>query len=52
MIGSTIHDIDAGAAQGISITSASITTGSGVWEYSTDGGISWIGIGAVNCETL
>ena len=38
-------DIDAGAAQGIAITSADASNGT--WYYSVDGGTNWAAVGAV-----
>jgi hypothetical protein len=44
--GSSIADLDAGAINGIAITS--VTGGNGAWEYSLDGGATWAGIGSVS----
>ncbi|WP_139826424.1 DUF4347 domain-containing protein [Derxia lacustris] len=38
-------DVDAGAAVGLAITSAS---GHGSWQYSTDAGASWFAVGSVS----
>lgn len=41
-----ITDVDAGALEGIAITTAGTT--SGTWQYSTDNGTSWLALGAVS----
>ena len=43
--GDRITDGDSGAAEGIAITG--LTSGSGTWQYSTNGGGSWNNVGAV-----
>ncbi len=44
--GNRITDIDAGAVEGIAITS--VNNGNGTWRYSTDGGSSWFNVGPVS----
>ena len=44
--GDRITDVDAGAVEGIAITT--LASGNGTWEYSTNGGISWNVIGSVS----
>ena len=48
-IGASIRDVDAGAVKGIAITGLSSTNGS--WQYSIDGGTTWIAVGAVSNST-
>lgn len=48
ILGTSITDVDAFAAQGIAITG--LNTGNGTWQYSLDG-ISWIGIGSVSANS-
>jgi len=43
--GDRITDVDAGAVEGIAITT--LTSGNGSWEYSTNAGSSWTAVGAV-----
>jgi hypothetical protein len=45
-IGASITDVDAGAVQGIAITG--LSSGTGTWQYSTDGGSSWTNVGPVS----
>ncbi len=44
--GDRITDVDAGAVEGIAITS--VNNGNGTWRYSTDGGSTWFNVGAVS----
>jgi parallel beta-helix repeat protein len=44
--GNRITDVDAGAVEGIAITS--LNSGNGTWQFSTDGGTSWNAVGAVS----
>jgi predicted extracellular nuclease/Ca2+-binding RTX toxin-like protein len=44
LLGSAVRDPDAGALQGIALTS---TTGTGTWQYSTNTGVSWTTIDTV-----
>jgi len=44
--GDRISDADSGALEGIAVTSMS--GGNGTWQFSTDGGGSWSGVGAVS----
>ena len=48
-IGASISDVDAGAVKGIAITG--LTSTSGTWQYSIDGGTTWTAIGAVSNST-
>ena len=45
-LGANVSDVDSGAVAGIAITSRAAS--SGVWEYSLDGGTSWMNFGAVS----
>ena len=42
-----IDDVDTGALKGIAIYEA---TGNGVWEYSLDGGLTWVEFGGANAD--
>ncbi len=44
--GDRITDADAGAVEGIAITS--LNSGNGRWEYSTNGGANWTAVGTVS----
>ncbi len=44
--GNRVSDVDIGAVEGVAITT--LASGNGSWEYSTDGGSSWSGVGAVS----
>jgi hypothetical protein len=44
-LGSSISDVDTGAQQGVAITS--LSSGNGTWEYSINGGSSWVAVGTV-----
>ncbi|MCB9775988.1 MAG: DUF4347 domain-containing protein [Nitrospiraceae bacterium] len=44
IVGSSITDVDSGAAEGIAITA--LTSGNGTWEYDIGGG--WTAVGAVS----
>ncbi|MBF0178205.1 MAG: tandem-95 repeat protein, partial [Magnetococcales bacterium] len=44
LLGASVTDVDAGAAQGVAITS--LTSGRGVWQYNT--GAGWSDVGAVS----
>ncbi|MFM7115678.1 MAG: hypothetical protein ACKO0N_03505, partial [Planctomycetota bacterium] len=44
--GDRITDVDAGAVEGIAITS--LNSGNGTWQYSTDGGGTWNAVGVVS----
>ncbi|MDX1930867.1 MAG: VCBS domain-containing protein [Pirellulaceae bacterium] len=44
--GTPISDVDSGSQQGIAITS--LNTGFGKWQYSLDGGSSWLDVGSVS----
>jgi hypothetical protein len=46
VIGSTIADVDAGTPQGVAITG--LSSGNGTWQYSIDGGTTWLDVGAVS----
>src|SRR5439155_921365 len=41
-----ITDVDAGALEGLAITAADVTNGT--WQYTIDGGTTWIALGAVS----
>ncbi len=45
IVGATINDIDAGAIEGIAITT---TTGNGIWQFSTDTGANFSAVGVVS----
>ncbi|MEO5362341.1 MAG: DUF4347 domain-containing protein, partial [Magnetococcus sp. DMHC-8] len=47
-VGNAITDLDLNAATGIAITATGTAVGAGYWEYSTDGGTTWSGLGAVS----
>ncbi len=44
--GDRVTDADSGAVEGIAITAA--TNGNGAWQYSTDGGSTWVDVGTVS----
>ena len=44
--GDRITDVDSSAVEGIAITG--LNTGSGKWQYSLDGGTSWLDVGTVS----
>ena len=44
--GDRITDVDSGAVEGIAITT--LVSGTGTWQYSTNGGGSWTAIGVVS----
>jgi hypothetical protein len=46
LIAGHITDVDSGAVSGVAVTHADNSNGS--WQYSTDGGVNWTGIGAVS----
>ncbi len=46
ILGTSVTDVDTGAAEGIAITG--LSGGMGNWAYSTNGGGSWIPIGSVS----
>src|SRR6185369_11936322 len=46
LIAGQIADVDTGAASGIAVTSLSSSTGT--WQYSLDGGTTWTNVGAVS----
>ena len=46
MLGGSVSDVDTGAVEGIAITG--LISGNGTWQYSTDGGLTWIAVGAVS----
>src|SRR5207249_2798279 len=49
LLGAAASAVDAGAIQGIAVTATSISgTGTGRWQFSTDGGTNWSDIGAVS----
>ncbi|MDH3647649.1 MAG: cadherin-like domain-containing protein, partial [Gammaproteobacteria bacterium] len=45
LLGASVSDIDSGSLLGIAVTD--LSSGNGTWEYSTDGGVSWIAVGTV-----
>ncbi|WP_022948209.1 DUF4347 domain-containing protein [Methylohalobius crimeensis] len=45
LLGTSLTDVDAGASEGIAVTSMDEVNGA--WEYSTDGGVNWIAVGTV-----
>ncbi|MDF2577802.1 MAG: Ig family protein [Chlamydiales bacterium] len=47
IVGASITDVDTGAVQGIAITAAPVSTGTGTWQYSTNAGSSWTAFPAV-----
>jgi len=44
--GDRITDPDAGAVEGIAVTT--LVSGNGTWQYSTNGGVSWSAVGVVS----
>ena len=40
LLGASMTDVDTGAAEGIAVTG--VVSGNGGWEYSTDGGATWV----------
>ena len=46
LIAGSVSDVDAVSASGIAITG--LASSNGTWEYSTDGGGSWLAVGAVS----
>ncbi|SOD90204.1 protein of unknown function [Caenispirillum bisanense] len=46
LLGATVTDPDAGALAGMAITGGTGTVGA--WEYSVDGGVSWVAVGTVS----
>jgi autotransporter-associated beta strand protein len=51
IVGNTITDPDPGAVEGIALTAAQITSGQGTWQYSIDGGATWINIPTVSTSS-
>lgn len=49
IVGTSISDADNGAIEGIAITS--LDAGSGVWQYSIDGGSNWLNTGTVSASS-
>ncbi|MFO0999358.1 MAG: DUF2341 domain-containing protein [Planctomycetaceae bacterium] len=47
LLGSSVTDVDTGALKGIAVTG---TTGTGTWQYSTDG-TTWLSFGSVSANT-
>jgi VCBS repeat-containing protein len=48
LVGASIADVDNGAVQGIAVTGATLASGHGTWQHSTDAGSSWTPIGTVS----
>src|SRR6185295_6909305 len=46
LLSGQVSDVDSGAVNGIAVTS--LTSGTGTWQYSTDGGSTWTGVGTVS----
>src|SRR5205814_1015402 len=46
LLSGQVSDVDTGAVNGIAVTS--LTSGTGSWQYSTDNGSTWTGVGAVS----
>ena len=46
LLGSSVGDVDNGAVEGLAVTQ--VSSGNGTWQFSTDGGTSWIDVGAVS----
>ncbi len=46
IVGTTISDIDTGPVEGVAVTA--LDSGNGAWEYSTDGGTTWLSVGSVS----
>ena len=46
LLGGSVSDVDSGALGGIAVTG--LVSGNGTWEYSTDGGLTWIAVGTVS----
>ncbi|MBB4041176.1 Ca2+-binding RTX toxin-like protein [Microvirga flocculans] len=49
IVGASIADVDSAAAEGIAITG--LTSGSGTWQYSLDGGSTWHDMGSVSASS-
>jgi subtilisin family serine protease len=50
LLGSTFQDADHGALRGIAVTGAS-GTGGGTWQYSLNGGQSWLSLGTPSLQS-
>lgn len=46
LLGTSISDVDIGATSGVAITG--LSSGNGAWEYSLDGGATWVSVGTVS----
>ena len=46
LLSGQVTDVDSGAVSGIAITG--LTSGTGTWQYSTDGGSTWTNVGSVS----
>ncbi len=46
IVGATISDMDTGPVEGVAVTS--LDNGNGAWEYSTNGGTTWLSVGSVS----
>src|SRR5207244_964597 len=46
LISGQVGDVDAGAINGIAVTS--LSSGAGTWQYSTDNGSTWMVVGSVS----
>src|SRR5439155_1497230 len=46
LISGQVTDVDSGAVSGIAVTG--LTSGTGAWQYSTDNGSTWTGMGTVS----
>ena len=45
IVGTSISDVDTGALEGIAVTA--LDNSNGTWQYSTDNGSTWAGVGTV-----
>jgi hypothetical protein len=48
ILGTSVADVDFGAVEGVAITTSSITSGSGTWQYSLNGGTTWTAFGVLS----
>ncbi len=51
ILGSSVSDADAGALRGLAVIGATGTSGQGTWQYSVNGGASWINLGTVSATS-
>lgn len=46
IVGASISDVDPGAEEGVAVIG--LVSGNGTWQFSIDGGMSWVDVGAVS----